>query len=1225
MPRTPWIPAAAIVLLCSPAFAASKSMTPGHAEYDDCEANFIAAIGADAYQFSPAHDGVHGEVRLFSVLSYQRAAAHGEAGDAFWRLTVRSGRRVVYRAWGVEPIDDARGMALAEHWWDGRDMDWRPLPNGKYRYTFEARFLPRRLGLQASRYEDLAGIAGVDEAFASSDDLIVDRGLSLATASKLRSQMALSTCQAQQNTPLEPGFGYNFYYGSTHAHSNYSDGGHPTHACSSGNAYGSGTHTPADAYAYARDVAGLDFWLINEHNHLIDDSVTNNAGPLSEAKVRQRYQAGRAAADAASADDSFVGLYGMEWGVSSNSDQGHVTLIETPVLFGWETCSNCNGAAPECTPGTNCYFDVFTPKRYGYLTMYQRSVENPSPAGALGIFAHPGSGEFDNYAFNANADAALQGIAVRSGLAFSTAENCADANVGATDYSPRWREALNRGFHLGPVADHDSHCVNYGQGIPTRTVYLIPNATAPVLTKQKLLQAHKARHFFASEDPNAQLVFATSDGTRVMGDIFTGGATVTLRGAVYDPNGDAVSSLELWRGQVGAGALAAPYRTFTGSSFSAVESPGTGTWYYFVHAVQADGHDLWSAPMWITFSSGGCSDSTAPAVSIVAPAAGATISCSDTVVQVAATDATGVASVEVQVDGGAWTPAAFNGVTGRWEAAWASASATSGSHSLAARATDSSSCANVGSAAPVAVTVANTGCGGGGSALAVAGWRLTQANSTYEYTLPAGTTIPADGYLIVARAATRAAFQTFWGVTLGSNVTFVDSAGAMPVINGDETYTLRNAGGTVEDGPTIAMAAAAGQSIRRTDPCGAANSAGSWAVGATTTADPGSGAAAGCGTGVVVNELADALGTGNYVYEFVELHYDAPAAGDTTAPATAVTAPAAGATVSGTVTVTASATDAVGVTRVELFVDGTLFGTDTASPWSWSWNTTGAANGGHSLSTRAYDAAGNVGTSATVGVTVANDTTPPVTALTAPAAGATVSGTVSVTASATDASGVTRVELWLDGALLGTDTTSPYAWSWNTTTAANGSHSLQTRAYDAAGNSGVSTAHAVTVSNGTDVSGWRLTQASSTLTYTLPAGTVIPANGYLIVARNATRAAFQTFWGVTLGSNVAFVSAADALPQINGSERYTLYNAAGTKVDGATYAMTAAGGQSLRRKDPCNSAATSNSWTIGASSTATPGSGAGAGCAKGPVINEFSDALGTGNYVYEFVELHNDR
>ncbi len=68
------------------------------------------------------------------------------------------------------------------------------------------------------------------------------------------------------------------------------------------------------------------------------------------------------------------------------------------------------------------------------------------------------------------------------------------------------------------------------------------------------------------------------------------------------------------------------------------------------------------------------------------------------------------------------------------------------------------------------------------------------------------------------------------------------------------------------------------------------------------------------------------------------------------------------------------------------------------------------------------------------------------------AAGATVSGAVTVTASASDDVGVAGVQFGLDGAALGAeDTTSPYSASWDTTAATNGSHALTARARDAAG------------------------------------------------------------------------------------------------------------------------------------------------------------------------------
>ena len=96
--------------------------------------------------------------------------------------------------------------------------------------------------------------------------------------------------------------------------------------------------------------------------------------------------------------------------------------------------------------------------------------------------------------------------------------------------------------------------------------------------------------------------------------------------------------------------------------------------------------------------------------------------------------------------------------------------------------------------------------------------------------------------------------------------------------------------------------------------------------------------------------------------------------GDTTPPTTSITAPADGATVSGTTSVTASASDNVGVTKVEFYIDSTLVATDTSSPYSYSWNTTTATNGSHSIYSKAYDAAANVGTSLTIHVTVSNAT-----------------------------------------------------------------------------------------------------------------------------------------------------------------------------------------------------------------------------------------------------------
>ncbi len=95
---------------------------------------------------------------------------------------------------------------------------------------------------------------------------------------------------------------------------------------------------------------------------------------------------------------------------------------------------------------------------------------------------------------------------------------------------------------------------------------------------------------------------------------------------------------------------------------------------------------------------------------------------------------------------------------------------------------------------------------------------------------------------------------------------------------------------------------------------------------------------------------------------------------DTTPPTTSITAPANNATVSGTTTISASASDNVGVVKVEIYIDSVLAATLTTSPYNFSWNTTTVANGTHTIFSKAYDAANNVGTSGTITVTVANTT-----------------------------------------------------------------------------------------------------------------------------------------------------------------------------------------------------------------------------------------------------------
>jgi chitodextrinase len=113
---------------------------------------------------------------------------------------------------------------------------------------------------------------------------------------------------------------------------------------------------------------------------------------------------------------------------------------------------------------------------------------------------------------------------------------------------------------------------------------------------------------------------------------------------------------------------------------------------------------------------------------------------------------------------------------------------------------------------------------------------------------------------------------------------------------------------------------------------------------------------------------------------------------------------------------------------------------------------------------------GSSGTSPTVQATVTvtgttADTSAPTVVISIPQGGATVSGTIPISAIASDNIGVTKVEFYKDGSLHSTNTVAPYTATWDTTLSPNGSHTLSAKAYDTAGNMGVSSSVVVTVSN----------------------------------------------------------------------------------------------------------------------------------------------------------------
>ena len=172
---------------------------------------------------------------------------------------------------------------------------------------------------------------------------------------------------------------------------------------------------------------------------------------------------------------------------------------------------------------------------------------------------------------------------------------------------------------------------------------------------------------------------------------------------------------------------------------------------------------------------------------------------------------------------------------------------------------------------------------------------------------------------------------------------------------------------------------------------------------------------------------------------------------DTQAPAILITSPV-GSTVSGSVPVDVKYSDNIGVTRVELYVNGQKFATDDIAPFAFAWDTSLLSNGAYTLVAYAYDAAGNAGVSPTVSVTIGSDTVAPVISSFNLVDGMTVSNKQSVNVTATDNQTVAKIVLSIDGKQVAVAYGSSLSYSWNTRNTAKGAHIATVQAYDAANN-----------------------------------------------------------------------------------------------------------------------------------------------------------------------------
>ena len=353
------------------------------------------------------------------------------------------------------------------------------------------------------------------------------------------------------NVPVPPAGTLLPFRGNLHAHSSYSDGNQDGAAV-----------TPLQDFQYAAASLHSDFLGISDHNH-------SQAGMSLPNYARGLTQADQATTA------SFVALYGMEWGVISGG--GHVVVYGVNQLLGWEAGN----------------YDVFV-ARNDYQGLFKEINRRP---GAFATLAHPNRTDYSNLAgtaFSPRADSAIVGTVLRSGPATST--NTSYSNPSRGSYTPYFQTLLTKGYHVGVSLDHDNHNTTFLRTTQARVVVL-----APALTKADLLDALRQRHFYASDDWNAEATFTLN--SQPMGSIFADQLPASMSVSTSDADNEVVNSVRVLRGVPGSGAVPVVVATAAAgaTTLSYVDQQALNTTaYYYAVIAQADGDSIVTSPIWYT-------------------------------------------------------------------------------------------------------------------------------------------------------------------------------------------------------------------------------------------------------------------------------------------------------------------------------------------------------------------------------------------------------------------------------------------------------------------------------------------------------------------------------------------------------------------------------------------------------------------------------------------------
>lgn len=326
-----------------------------------------------------------------------------------------------------------------------------------------------------------------------------------------------------------PGYAYQTYYANLHSHTALSDG----------------IGTPADAYAYARDVANIDVLALTEHTHMLTSAEWTSL---------------RAAATAATQPGVFVALSSQEFGILT--DFGHINIDDSAYL---------NPGSTENLLGT-----------YAFIQQVN----------AFGAFNHPNPTYgtfFNNLTFYPEYESAMKMMEIRNGFY-------------SGGYEAQFHLALANGWKIGPVANQDNHEGHWGDQQNPNDGYNIylTGILADSLTHDQITEALRARRFFAMEvsPPNDRMELDFRIDGQPMGSEMTCGIAPHFTIEARSVNGTSL----FVRADLFRDGVLRDSRSIIGTEifYEYYEALAEGeAHYYYARVSQQDGDQAWSSPIWV--------------------------------------------------------------------------------------------------------------------------------------------------------------------------------------------------------------------------------------------------------------------------------------------------------------------------------------------------------------------------------------------------------------------------------------------------------------------------------------------------------------------------------------------------------------------------------------------------------------------------------------------------